>query len=341
MEHVGNEVSAERKFDPMEQSLSNSELVSIVVPVFNRAHLIARAVGSLLQQTHRNLEVIVVDDCSNDDIQGAVAAIGDPRVRLIRRQSNGGAGAARNTGIAAAKGAYIAFHDSDDICTFEKIERQLTLLKSLPEDFVGVYCPVLFHYSLDEADYGFMNSYVRPYAWETPLSGDLSARTLLRNSYNLPTLLVHRQALVDAGLFDELLRNNEDWDLALRLTRVGKLKFLPEPMYLAPISKSPAVRAQHISRLPRYSAQSYVRISGKIRHAGLSTPAMAGHYGAAGRYLVMIGHPVLARRFFRAALAEKALAPKYWAHLAFTHLPSLHRRILSRELRLSKTAPLL
>lgn len=320
-------------------NVSDSELVSIIVPVFNRAHLIARAVGSLCQQSHRNLDIIVVDDCSSDDIEGAIAAIGDPRVRLVRRERNGGAGAARNTGLAVARGDYIAFHDSDDICTFEKIERQLALLKSLPADYIGIYCPVLFHFSLDEADYIHMNSYVRPYAFEAPLSGDLSTRTLSGNSYNLPTLLVRKQALLAAGGCDELLRNNEDWDLALRLTRQGKLKFLPEPMYLAPISKSKAVNAGHISRSSRYSAQSFVRITGKIRHAGLTSPVLAEHYASAGRYLALIGHPRLARRFFRAALGLKPRQPKVWAHYLLSYAPGLHNRLQNRDRAISKTAP--
>jgi glycosyltransferase involved in cell wall biosynthesis len=311
--------------------LPDPDLVTIIVPVFNRAHLIARSVGSLCRQSHADLDILLVDDCSSDDIEGAVAAIGDPRVRLVRRATNGGAAAARNTGLAEARGDYVAFHDSDDICTHDKIERQLALLKSLPADYIGVYCPVIFHYSLEEAQYSRMKAYVRPFPHEAPLSGDLSTRTLGGNSFNLPTLLAKKSALIAAGPSDELMRNNVDWDLALRLTRQGKMGFLPEPMYLTQIFLSKSANAQRISRSARYSAQSFVRITGKIRHAGLASPVLAGHYASAARHLLKVGHPGFARRFFRAALALTPLKPKLWAHLALSYAPGLHARVQNRS----------
>lgn len=304
--------------------MNNPDLISIIVPVYNRAHLIARSVGSLLNQSHRNLEVVLVDDCSTDNIEEAVAAIDDERVRLVRRVKNGGAAAARNSGLAAARGDLIAFHDSDDICAFDKLERQLALLKSLPADYIGVYTAVIFHYSLSEADYTRMRAYVRPFPNEAPLSGDLAARTLRGNSFNLPTLLVKKAALLAAGPSDELMRNNVDWDLALRLTRQGKLGFITEPLYLTQIFLSQSVNKQRISRSSRYSAQSFVRITGKIRHAGLAGPELAGHYAAAARHLLKIGHTGFARRFFRAAIALTPMKPRLWAHYALTYTPTLH-----------------
>ncbi len=142
--------------------LDDPELVSIIVPVYNRAHMVSRSIGSLLAQSYRNIEIIVVDDGSSDDIEAAIAAISDPRVRLLPRSRNGGAAAARNTGVADARGDYIAFHDSDDTCSFDKVERQLAHLKSLPPDYIGVYCPVIFYYSLDEAHYARMAAHIRP-----------------------------------------------------------------------------------------------------------------------------------------------------------------------------------
>ena len=309
--------------------MENPDLVSIIVPVYNRAHLIARSVGSLCVQSHGNLEILIIDDCSSDDIGGAVAAIGDPRVRLVRRAKNGGAAAARNTGLAEARGDFIAFHDSDDICTFDKIARQMALLQQLPADYIGVYSAVLFHYSLDEADYAQMKAYVRPFPHEAPLSGDLAQRTLRGNSFNLPTLLVRKSALLAAGPSDELMRNNVDWDLVLRLTRQGKLGFIPEPLYLTQIFLSQSLNTQRISRSTRYSAQSFIRITGKIRHAGFGGPALSGHYASAARHLLRLGHAGFARRYLRAALAITPLAPKLWAHYLLSHAPGLHSRLQS------------
>jgi glycosyltransferase involved in cell wall biosynthesis len=307
--------------------IDGENLVSVIVPVFNRAHLVARSVGSLLAQSHRNLEVILVDDCSTDGIEAAVAALGDPRVRLIRRERNGGAAAARNTGLAEARGDLIAFHDSDDICAFDKIERQVRMLASLPADYIGIHSSVLFYYQLTEDDYPKMRAYVRPFPDEAPLSGNLADRTLWCNSYHLPTLLVRKFALDAAGPSDELIRNNVDWDLALRLTRQGKLGFIPEPLYFMQISLSQDVNRQRISRSSRYSALSFARISGKIRHSGMVGPYLAGHYVNTARHLVRIGHPGFARRFIRAALALKPVQPRYWLHYLLTFAPSLHDRL--------------
>jgi glycosyltransferase involved in cell wall biosynthesis len=311
--------------------LSSDDLVSIIVPVHNRAHLIGRSVGSLLTQSHQTLEIIVVDDRSSDDIEGAVAALSDPRVRLVRREKNGGAAAARNTGLAAARGDLVAFHDSDDICLFDKIERQVALLRRLPEDYIGVYTAVLFHYSLDEADWPRMKAYVRPFPNESPLSGDLAARTLRGNSFNLPTLLVKKPALIAAGPSDELMRNNVDWDLALRLTRQGRLGFISEPLYLTQISFDQGINTQRISRSARYSAQSLTRITGKIRHAGVVDPSLANHYAATARHLVTLGRARFARRFLRAALAITPMKPKLWGHYLLSYAPDLHTRLRDRR----------
>lgn len=86
---------------------------SVVIPVYNRAHLIGATLASVLAQSEQDFEIIVVDDGSKDDSKSVVEKLGDPRIRFIRQQ-NGGGGAARNTGIDAAQGRFIAFLDSDD-----------------------------------------------------------------------------------------------------------------------------------------------------------------------------------------------------------------------------------
>ena len=311
--------------------MDTTELVTIIVPVFNRAPLIDRSIRSLCAQSHRNIEILIVDDASTDDIEGAVRAIGDPRVRLVRRARNGGAAAARNTGVAEAKGDLIAFHDSDDICVFDKIERQVAELAALPQDYIGTTSSVIFYYSLSEADYPKMKTYFRPYAHEAPFSGDLSARTLRGNSFHLPTLLVKKSALIAAGPSDELIRNNVDWDLALRLTRQGKLGFSPEPLYLMQVHLSEGINQQRISRSTKFSAQSFVRITGKIRHQGYGGPDLALHYTTAARHLLRLNRPGFARRYLRAALAITPFNPKLWAHYLLSFAPKLHSQLQIRR----------
>src|SRR6185295_11882921 len=93
---------------------NDAVLVSIVVPTYNRAKLLARALGSALRQTHRELEVVVVDDGSTDETAAVLGAIDDPRLRVVRHAVNRGVTAARNTGLDHARGEWIGMLDSDD-----------------------------------------------------------------------------------------------------------------------------------------------------------------------------------------------------------------------------------
>jgi len=88
--------------------------VSVIIPTYNRAHTIGRAIKSVLNQTYQDFEIIVVDDGSTDNTEEVVKSFRDKRIRYIQHKKNKGAAAARNTGIKSAKGKYIAFQDSDD-----------------------------------------------------------------------------------------------------------------------------------------------------------------------------------------------------------------------------------
>lgn len=306
-------------------------LISVVMPVFNRAHLVPRVVGSILTQTYRNLDVVIVDDCSSDDIAGAVDALGDSRVRLVRRARNGGVAAARNTGVEAARADWVAFHDSDDFCTPDRIELSVRALMALPADYIGVYGVRLVYSEATEAEWARTDVFVLPQAGERVLSGDLAPRTVRGNIINFPTLLVRRAALAAAGPSDPLLRKNVDWDLCLRLTRQGRIGFVPEPLVLTPTSLDPKVSATRVSRSVRQGARSYARITGKLKRAGAARldggVALAQHYATTASYLMRDGHPRLARRFYRAALALRPVQPKLWAHWLISFAPGLHARL--------------
>ena len=109
--------------------------VSVVIPCYNAASCIMDAIGSVLNQTCDNLELIVVDDASNDDTCKIVQKIDDPRVKLITRTENGGAAVARNTAIRAATGRYIAFLDADDYWTLNKLSVQIKAMQEKAASF--------------------------------------------------------------------------------------------------------------------------------------------------------------------------------------------------------------
>ena len=106
--------------------------VSVVIPTYNRANLIARSIRSVLEQTVEPLEVIVVDDGSKDDTKKVIEEMNEPKVKYIY-QENGGAASARNRGVQECKGDWIAFHDSDDVWHADKLEKQLKYLKETLE----------------------------------------------------------------------------------------------------------------------------------------------------------------------------------------------------------------
>jgi glycosyltransferase involved in cell wall biosynthesis len=297
------------------------------MPVFNRAHLMPRVAGSILAQTYRNFELLIVDDASSDDIEAAVAELADPRVRLVRRARNGGVAAARNSGVEAARGDWIAFHDSDDYCTADRLELSVRRMMALPAEYIGVYGARMIYNEVDEAGYGRAGAFVIPRAGERVLSGDLAARTMQGNIINFPTLLVRRAALLAAGPSDVLLRKNVDWDLCLRLTRQGPIGFVPEPLILTPTSLDPQVSAARVSRSARQGARSFARITGKLRRTGAGGADLARHYATTGRYLMRIGRPRFARRFFGAALALDRSHPRLALHYLLTFAPALHGRV--------------
>ncbi len=127
---------------------ADEALVSVIIAVFQGERYILGAVRSVLAQTHKNLEVWIVDDGSTDQTARLLATVADPRVHVLR-QPNGGAAAARNLGLAHATGEYIAFLDHDDRWFPEKIATELAVLRSAPNPVGLTYS---WYYAVDDND---------------------------------------------------------------------------------------------------------------------------------------------------------------------------------------------
>jgi glycosyltransferase involved in cell wall biosynthesis len=204
-------------------------LVSVIIPTYNREKTIRRAVDSVLAQTWKNIEAIVVDDGSKDQTAEVLKVYGD-KIRVIF-QKNGGPSAARNTGIKAATGEIISFLDSDDSWMPQKIERQVSLLeRTKPAGVVCCVCNALMHFS-SGAITSFQAAELRPNlaegVWSNPTE-ILLGRFLLFNQ----VAAIRREALMQSGFFREDLPFglNDDYDLSIRLSLIGPWCFIAEPM---------------------------------------------------------------------------------------------------------------
>ncbi|MGC9504485.1 glycosyltransferase family 2 protein [Baaleninema sp.] len=193
--------------------------VSIVVPSYNRGYILDRAIESVLAQTVADWELIVVDDGSQDNTKQVVEQFGDSRIHYLRHHPNQGVCAARNTGIEAAKGTYIAFLDSDDTWHPEKLEKQLQVFAKAPPT-VGVVYTWL----------GFTDAEGTLKRVRNPRDrGNLRENLLFANLIGTPsTVMVKRDCLENGVRFDRKLRCGEDWDFYLQLAPFCEFEVVPE-----------------------------------------------------------------------------------------------------------------
>lgn len=304
------------------------DLVSVVIPLYNRAHSVERAIYSVLCQSYRALELIVVDDASTDGSAEIVAAIDDPRLRLIRHETNSGASAARNTGIEAARGELLAFQDSDDLWLPHKLATQMERFAALPDDYVAVFCTELIYgrgFEAGRKRYGPRRASCVPAPGQRIESGDLSGAFLWGNFMTPQSVVMKTAAFHAAGGFDRRLKNNNDWDLNLRLSRQGPIAYIEEPLVIVYDS------ADGISKNPVSKAFSTIVIFGKIKRLHPNARALAPHALTVHRQLMLKGKPASARRFLHKALSLEPAKPALYARLALSHLPGLYARLLHRR----------
>lgn len=219
-----NSLFAEKSIDIHIMNVSRQVLVSVIIPTYNRAHLLKRSIYSVLSQSYTNLELLVVDDASTDNTQDIVSQIDDKRLRYIRCKSNKGGAAARNIGIKEAQGELLAFQDSDDEWLWGKIEKQVEAFHS-SGDNVGVVYTGFLRWENKIATY-IPNSNI-----ETK-EGNIIKQIFHGNFVSTQTLMVKREFFQKAGVFDETLPRFQDWELVIRLADVCAFKFIDEPLVM-------------------------------------------------------------------------------------------------------------
>lgn len=207
-------------------------LVSVIIPAYNAAGFIAETLESVVGQTYRPLEIIVVDDGSRDGTPEVVERFADQGVRLIR-QENAGPSAARNRGIAAATGAYIAFLDADDLWLPEKIGRQVEIMEQHPE--MGLLFGDMVNFGpagREPASHFEKNGLDAAYFGDPLYMTDAFLKIFRNNVIPTPAVLVRAGLLAQTGGFDERFRFSEDYLLWLRCARLAKVGYQQGAMTL-------------------------------------------------------------------------------------------------------------
>jgi GT2 family glycosyltransferase len=251
-------------------------LVSVVVPSHNRARLLTRTLRSILAQHMGDLEVVVVDDGSVDDT-AAVAAAADPRVLVLRNREPVGVSAARNRGIAAARGEWVAFCDDDDLWSPDKLARQLVALERARADWVYA---------------GDVNVDDRLRVLSGGRPPDPGAVVALLPRWNPiasgGSNVVVRSALLTAvGGFDTELRRTEDWDLWIRLARTGPPAWVCEPLvaYRFHAGNVAADPREMVVEARRLAARHAIPVDMAAMHRRTAWAALRG-----GRRLLAVRH---------------------------------------------------
>ncbi|QYA03911.1 glycosyltransferase family 2 protein [Rhizobium sp. B21/90] len=183
---------------------------SVVIPVYNRAHLIMRALNSVFDQTWRDLEIIVVDDGSTDDIEAVIDRVADERLNFIR-QHNAGASVARNTGIDAARGRFVAFLDSDDAFLPRHLQLLLGLLGTRQD--LAVYSPII-------VDRGNGNTFVKP-PRGIAAGEDMALYLICNRGFVQTSGLALPTDIARAVRYRPDARFGDDTDFAIRLQLAG------------------------------------------------------------------------------------------------------------------------
>lgn len=196
------------------------QTVSVVIPTRNRLGLLRRTLDTVRAQRGVDLEIIVVDDASTDETAGALDRLGDPRVRVVRRDLAVGVSVARNVGIARATGEWVALIDDDDLWAPNKLSDQLAALRAGGADWA--YAGLV---SVDDE--------LSVRAAVPPVSPEAVRRNLL--FWNaIPaggsTIMARRTLLEDIGGYDPTLRLFEDWDLCIRLAAAAPCAVAPAPL---------------------------------------------------------------------------------------------------------------
>lgn len=206
------------------------ELISVIMPTYNRGYIISLAIDSILNQTYRNFEFIIVDDFSSDDTENIISTYNDKRIKYIKLDKKMGANYARNIGLKNAKGKYITFQDSDDYSMPNRLEKEYKTLKKEDADLVfsSFYKTVAGNEKLaSEKKYDSIKATVFPKS--KIKSEDIYSVVLYKNVITTQVLFAKKEVFLKE-MFDDNITRFQDWDLIIRIAKDFKICHIDEPL---------------------------------------------------------------------------------------------------------------
>lgn len=195
--------------------------ISVVIPTYNRAKLLTKAVQSVLDQTLQPLEIIIVDDHSTDNTKEVVESFQNHKIKYVVNSRTKGANGARNTGIMLTEGDYIAFQDSDDIWLPTKLEKQMSYIMEHPNAEM-VFCSL----NIENIPRIVPKRQVAPHEIK-PL--------LERGNFISTQTIFLKKEVAEKNLFDETLMRFQDWDFCIRVSRNHVIHHLNEVLAIAEV----------------------------------------------------------------------------------------------------------
>lgn len=290
--------------------------VSVIIPAYNAAPWIAETIDSVLNQTFQDFEVIVVDDGSTDGTTEIVKNY-KSQVQYLYK-NNGGVGSARNTGIRAARGRYIACVDADDLWLPEKLEVQTQLLEKEPS-LAWVYSDgLIFENNSNQNLHLFSQS-------ASMISGDILRPLLLQDFIPCPTPVIRRDIFENVGFFEEdmSLQSVADWDMWLRISAKYPVGFIDKPLvkyrrHSASMTGTSLIQPSLTSRLTVVDRA----ISREPERLGnLRQQAIANVYMTLGHLLMSRGARAEARRMYLHSIQMNSKQIKSVIYLMTTFIP--------------------
>jgi glycosyltransferase involved in cell wall biosynthesis len=274
--------------------------VSVIMPAFNAAETIRDSIDSVLNQTFKNWELIIIDDCSRDKTCEIVQSYANTQMKLLRQVEHKGISAARNAGARAASGEYIAFLDSDDLWLPRKLEIQIQYHTANPSYLISHTAFTAF-YGNKKGSRLWRQKLVRA----NRKRGDLLPLLYYNTIVATLTVMMRRSLFMDIGGFDGEIQGCEDLDLWIRIAQKGsQFGYINE--ILARYRNNPGGISKDVSKYRR-TVRKYIRekiIASTVVPPSVKKRALAGYYLMFGRLYEKKGDLNLARKYYIASLKQ-------------------------------------